>query len=385
MRTVRSLPSPDADARDVVVYYHQPVKARLLREVMLPLAESAAAAGLAAHVERHWLYGPHLKLRLEGPRGRVGSVARSVAGTARDWVRVRPSHSGLSERQLLERAAEAGRAELVAGPYGPIVADNTVRVEPVDREPLRTLLGADGLGLRDALLRAGLGPLRAGARFLAEHGDRAQARVQLAVAALAAHAGAHPGGLAGGHFSYVSHLEDFLFHDDPDGRLRERFEQQGQRVDRAVTGLVGRIAGGGAEGWERAWAVYSAGAWELVARRYAEGADLHGEPDAYRVRAAATGDAATARRWNRAERSGYSEFHRLLARSDPGGTMWSRPDYLIHRTTTNALYRLLALCDVTPSERYLAAHLVIRTVPALTGCDWRAEIGAATAAVEAAS
>ncbi|MER5778525.1 lantibiotic dehydratase C-terminal domain-containing protein [Streptomyces sp. NPDC002039] len=373
------------EARDVVVYHHHPVKAPLLREVVLPLAEAFAADGCAAHVERHWLHGPHLRLRLVGPRERVDAAAEAAVTDVRAWLRVHPSHGDLTEAELLERAEEAGRAELVAGPYGPIVADNTVRVEAVDRTALRGLLGDDGADLRDELLRAGLGPLRAGAAFLGEHGDSAQARVQLAVVALAAHAGAHPGGLAGGHYSYVSHLEDFLFHEDPDGRLRDRFERHAERVEDAVTGLVGRISGGGAEGWERAWSAYSAGAWDLVRDRYEGGADLHGSPDAYRARAAATGDPGTARRWNHEERTGYSAFHELLSRSDPEGSMWSRPDYLIHRASTNALYRLLAICDVRPPERYLAAHLVIRTVPGLTGCDWRTELGAAVDAVEGAS
>ncbi|WP_330334219.1 hypothetical protein OHS33_33745 [Streptomyces sp. NBC_00536] len=377
--------SPGTAARDVVTYYHHPVKAPLLREVLLPLAESAAADGLAAHVERHWLYGPHLRLRLEGPAARADAAAASAAARIRGWLRTHPSHGDLTDAQLLERAAEAGRAELVAPPYGPIVADNTVRVAPVDRTSLRGLLGDDGADLREALLRAGLDALRAGAGFLADHGDTPQARVQLAVTALAAHAGAHPGGLAGGHFSYVSHLEDFLFHEDPDGRLRDWFEQHGQRAGEAVTRLVGRIRDGGAQGWERAWTASAEGAWELVRGRYEAGADLHGDPDAYRARAAATGDASAARRWNPEERTGYSAFHHLLRRSDPGGTMWSRPDYLVYRTCTNALYRLLAICDVRPLERYLAAHLVIRSVPALTGCDWRTEMHAAVDAAEGRS
>ncbi|MER5727216.1 hypothetical protein ABT084_02470 [Streptomyces sp. NPDC002138] len=376
---------PGNTARDVVAYYHHPVKAPLLRAVLLPLAAAAAAAGLAAHVERHWLYGPHLRLRLEGPVERVEAAAAAAATTIRDWLRVHPSQRDLTDAQLLERAAEAGRAELIAPPYGPIVADNTVRVVGVDRTSLRGLLGDDGADLRDTLLRAGLDALRAGTGFLAEHDDGARARLQLAVTALAAHAGAHPGGLPGGHYSYVSHLEDFLFHDDPDGRLRERFDRHWEHAGDAVTRLVGRVCGGGARGWERAWTAYSAGAWELARGRYDAGADLHGDADAYRARAAATGDAAAARRWNHEERTGFSDFHHLLRRSDPEGTMWSRPDYLVYRACTNALYRQLALCDVRPLERYLAAHLVVRSVPVLTGTDWRTEIGAAVDAVEARS
>ncbi|MEW1637958.1 lantibiotic dehydratase C-terminal domain-containing protein [Streptomyces sp. NPDC093801] len=376
---------PDDHALDMVARYHHPDKAPLLRGALLPLAEEAAAGGLAAHVERHWLHGPHLRLRLQGPARQVEEAAGSAAAALRDWLREHPSHGDLTEAQLLERAAEAGRAELVPPPYGPIEPDNTVRIESVDRSSVRGLLGADGTALREDLLRAGLGALRAGAGFLGEHGDGAQARIRLAVTALAAHAAAHPGGLAGGHWSYVSHLEDFLVHEDPDGRLRERFERHGERADGAVTALVGRIADGGALGWERAWAEFSAGARRLARARFDAGADLHGAAPAYRARALATGDPGTVQRYDHDRRTRYSEFHRLLSRADPQGAMFHDPEYLVYRACTNALYRLLAICDVRPLERYLAAHLVVRTVPGLTGSDWRAEIGAAVDAVEGRS
>ncbi|WP_424217134.1 lantibiotic dehydratase C-terminal domain-containing protein (plasmid) [Streptomyces sp. BI20] len=367
---------------DVVVFHHHPVKAPLLRGAVLPLAEALTADGLHAHVERHWLHGPHLRLRLTGPPARVHAAAEAAAVDLRAWLRRHPSRSDLTDAELLRRAEAAGRAELLPGPHGPIAADNTVRIEPADRDTARTLLGEDGTALREDLLRAGLAPLRAGAEFLGEHGDRAQARVQLAVVALAAHAAAHPAGLAGAHWSYVSHLEDFLFHEDPDGRLRERFTSQAEPLAAAVTDLVGRIVAGDARDGERVWAEYARDTWDLVRDRHAAGADLHGSPDAYRARAEATGDRGTARRWNHEERTGYSEFHHLLRRSDPQGTMFDRPDYLIHRAATNALYRLLAICDVQPLERYLAAHLVIRTVPALTGTDWHTALTRAVATVE---
>ncbi|MEU5806022.1 lantibiotic dehydratase C-terminal domain-containing protein [Streptomyces sp. NPDC047718] len=375
----------DDGARDVVAYYHHPLKAPLLREVMLPLAEACTADGLAAHVERHWLHGPHLRLRLQGPAAQVDAAAGAAAGRIRGWLRAHPSKGDLTEAELLERAAQAGRSELVPPPYGPIVPDNTVRIEAVDRTPLIGLLGDDGADLRDDLLRAGIRPLTAGAGFLGEHGDTPQARLRLAVTALAAHACAHPDGLAGGHFSYVSHLEDFLVHDDPDGRIRSSFQRHAERAGDSVTALVGRIAEGGAQGWERAWADFSVGAWQLAQSRHDAGADLHGVPLEYRARAAATGDEEVHARWNQDLRTRYSEFHRLLRRSDPHGAMWSRPDYLVYRACTNALYRLFAICDIRPLERYLAAYLVIGTVPGLTGCDWRAEIDAVIEAVEARS
>ncbi|MEV6805698.1 hypothetical protein [Streptomyces sp. NPDC051132] len=371
-----------AGALDVVLYDYREDKAPLLREVVLPLARGATADGLTAHVERHWLYGPHVRLRLRGTPGPVAAVAERAAATLRSRTAGRPPAARVTEAELLARAAVAGRAELIAPPYGPLVPDGTVRVEPVDQSSLRALIGPDGVRLRDDLLALGLPALESGCAFLGGHGDAPAARVQLAVAALAAHAAAHPEGLIGGHYSFVSHLEDFLVYEDEGGRLRAAFERRWEATGPAVTALVGRVADGGAAGWERAWADWSAEAWRITEGRLAAGADLAGDPREYRDRAAALGDPAVAERWDRDARTRYSEFHRRLRRSDPRGTMWSRPDYLIYRACTNALYRLFAICDVRPVERYLAAHLLVRAVPELTGHTWQARVDEVIAAVD---
>ncbi|MFE6052588.1 hypothetical protein ACFQ6N_17680 [Kitasatospora sp. NPDC056446] len=375
-------------ARDVVLSYYQPVKAAALREAVLPQARQAVEDGLDAHVERHWRFGPHLRLRLRGPDALVAIAAERSADALRAWADAHPSVADRTDGQLLAEAAVAGRAELVAPPYRPLVPDNTVRVLPVDpsaEDSLRALLGAESAALRDELLRLGLPALRSGCDFLGAHGDTSEARVQLVVTALAAHAAAHPEGLVGGHYSMLSHLEDFLVHEDPDGTLRAAFERRWERAGGAVTALVGRITDGGARGWERDWAHWSATAWTRAERRLAAGADLGGSRAEYRERAAALGDPGTAARWNPEVRTRYSEFHQLLHRSDPEGTMWSRPDYLIYRACTNGLYRLLAICDVRPVERYLAAHLVVRSVPGLTGHRWQDRVDEVIAVVEGAA
>ncbi|MER5889003.1 hypothetical protein ABT160_34700 [Streptomyces sp. NPDC001941] len=373
---------PGATALDVVAYHYEPVKAPLLRDAVLPLARRAEAAGLTAHVERHWLYGPHLRLRLRGPADEVRAEAGRAAADLRAHAVVRPSQVAVDEAELLRQASAAGRAELVPPPYGPLVPDNTVRVEPVDLGPLEAVINPDGVRLREYLLASGLGALESGAAFLAARGDTSAARVELVASALAAHAAAHPEGLVGGHYSFVSHLEDFLVHEDQDGRVRAAFERRWEAAGDRITALVERVAGGGATGWERAWADWSADAWRTAERRHAAGADLTGVGDAYRRRAAALGDPALTARYDVRKRTTYSEFHRLLHRSDPDGTMWSRPDYLVYRACTNGLYRLFAVCDVRPLERYLAAHLVVRSVPAVTGHRWEARVDEVISAVE---
>ncbi|MFF0220124.1 lantibiotic dehydratase C-terminal domain-containing protein [Streptomyces vinaceus] len=373
--------APAATALDVVVHHYEPVKAPLLREAVLPLARQAAADGLTAHVERHWLYGPHLRLRLRGRPGPVAAAAERAAAELRARAASHPSRAAVDGQRLLAQAEAAGRAELVPPPYGPLVPDNTVRVEPVDRSSLTALIGPDGVRLREDLLALGLPALDAGTAFLEERAHTSTARVELVVAALTAHAAAHPEGLVGGHYSYVSHLEDFLVQEDHDGRIRAAFERRWDAVGGRIAALVGRIAGGGETGWERAWADWSADAWRIAEERFDAGADFTGVRAEYVGRAAALGP-ATAERWDRGARTRYSDFHRLLHRSDPRGTMWSRPDYLVYRACTNGLYRLLTICDVRPVERYLAAHLVVRSVPELTGHRWQTRVGEAVAAVE---
>ncbi|MFF2950568.1 lantibiotic dehydratase C-terminal domain-containing protein [Kitasatospora sp. NPDC057965] len=375
-------------AVDVILYYYRPTKAPALREAVLPLARRATERGLRAHVERHWRFGPHLRLRLEGPAERVAAVAQESSEALRAWVAAHPSVDNRTEERLLAEAAVAGRAELIAPPYGPLVPDNTVRVAPVEpaaQAGLRALLGDEPAALRDELMRAGLPSVTSACRFLGEHGDTAQARVRLVVTALAAHASTHPDGLAGGHYSFLSHLEDFLVHEDPDGRLRAAFDRHGERGGPAVTELVRRVTAGDIRSWERDWAHWSATAWQRAERLLAAGADLSGHREEYRARALALGDPAVAERWDFGLRTRYSEFHRMVARSDPDGTLFNRTDYLIYRTTTNALYRLFAICDVRPLERYLAAHLVVRTVPELTGHRWQDHIGAVIARTEGAA
>ncbi|MGW8783833.1 lantibiotic dehydratase C-terminal domain-containing protein [Streptomyces sp. NPDC055796] len=381
--TARPDPST-ATALDVVVHHYEPVKAPLLREAVLPLARRAAADGLTVHVERHWLYGPHLRLRLRGHPDAVAVAAGRTAAALRAHVAAHPSRAAADGERMLAQAAAAGRAELIPPPYGPLVPDNTVRVEPADPASLNALIGPDGVRLREDLLALGLPALEAGTAFLGERADTSAARVEFVVAALAAHAAAHPEGLVGSHYSYVSHLEDFLLHEDPDGRVRAAFDRRWEAVGGRISALVGRISAGGAAGWERAWADWSAAAWRTAEERLAQGADFTGVRTEYLDRAAALGDPATVERWDRKARTRYSEFHRLLHRSDPQGAMWSRPDYLVHRACTNGLYRLLTICDVRPVERYLAAHLVVRSVPELTGHRWRARVDEVIAAVEGA-
>lgn len=358
---------------DVVVYHYDDVKAPLLRDAVLP-ALADLPDGVTAHLQRGWLHGPHVRVRLDGPRASVESAAEALTGRLARHVSAFPSTAKLDRRQLLDRSVAAGRAELVPPPYEPFVADNTVRTEVPDPAVLARAPGWPATAVtKAALLRAGLPALVATLAEVGAGGDSAGARVRATVVALAANAEAWPLGIADGQLSFRSHLEHYLHHHDPGGARRakhaEVWARHGDRICDLVSAVRGsRPAGSPADAWYR---------WSVAARRMAALASAESE-DAVRNTSRADLLRLAAAFADPSVRGQYgddvSEFHRSLRRRRPaaGERRW----FEIDRFCTNMMYQLLAVADVTPAERYLAAALVCAAVEKLTGVTAEELLGA---------
>ncbi len=365
---------------DVACYYYAPLKAAVLHDAVLPAVRRLDQRGVTVHLERHWLHGPHVRVRIAGPAADVRQGADGVASKLRAYLAEHPSTESMDEAQLLARSESSGRAELVPGPYTPIHPDNTVRVEAPDDERISTLLGSDRLlEYRAQLLRAGLDPVRHSAQYLLQRGNRPSDRVWLALTAMVVHAAAYPPGIMGGHQSFRSHLEDFLHLNDQAGALRDRFERtwlkQADRVGEHVAMLGGlggpsrpggssRAAPSGVEPVAAAWARWVAQAWRICGPAHRRG-ELPLPGDGYLRQARQIGDRATVERWDSEHRTSYSEYHRTLMTMDFLNQPGVAEHFGAYRFATNVLYLVLALCDVTAIERYLAAHLLSRAVPQL--------------------
>ncbi|WJK40065.1 lantibiotic dehydratase C-terminal domain-containing protein [Solwaraspora sp. WMMA2056] len=377
------------DALDIVTYYHSPTKLPLLRAAVLPAAGWAAGQGLAVHLERHWRHGPHLRIRLAAtdPAGaaELAVVATAVAGRLRRHLAEQPSTARTSVAELLAQAEQAGRIELVPPPYAPIHPDNTVRVEPVDDRALATLFGStEAVECRAALLRLGVPAVSAAADRLAAAGDSAAARVRTCLTAMALHASRYPLGLGNGHQSFLSHLEEFLVLNDPDGRVRAAFDAQWRRCADSATALVARLAaptdaagpgaesGPGLDPTERGWEQWTVSAAEVTGAAYQRGELPRVPAFSYLDRAEQIGDPDTVRRWH-PDRTEYSDYHQLLRQIDFDRVPYER-EFVTYRFATNVLYLLLGLLDVRPTERYLAAYLLSRAAERITGITWQERI-----------
>ncbi|MET0133264.1 MAG: hypothetical protein ABW215_06690 [Kibdelosporangium sp.] len=347
---------------DVICYYHDPVKAPLIRDAVLPALDAARRRGAVGHIERHWLHGPHVRLRLDGP----DEAANAAADVLRRYIDGNPSTVDIPAVELVAQARQKALAELVLPPYEPLYPNNTVWIEPTNTSRLRGLLGSEVLiGLRATGLRLGVDAVRRSLRA-----ETSQARVQLTVTAMAVHASRYPPGLGNGYHSFLSHLEDFLLASDPDGRVRTKFEQIWEGNCAQVVETVQRVATGHpTDQLEAAWQTWTIG-MRLAAEQAYDAGDLTSAPNnRYGERAYQMGDPATIKRHNYGERDRFSDYHLQLWEVDLQHPAVRRP-LTVYRFGTNVLYQLLAICDVTPMERYLAADLMSRATQEITGIPW---------------
>ncbi|MFD9698806.1 hypothetical protein [Lentzea sp. NPDC059081] len=351
---------------DVVCTYHDPIKAPLLRDGVLPAlaAVTASFPDVAGHVERHWLHGPHVRVRLFGPS--ADNAALLLATLLRSYVTATPSTVELSEDAQLAHARSAAVAELLLPPFTPLHPNNSVRVEPTSVDRLRELLPDAQISLRFAGLRLGLPALRESLDV---------PRATLALTAMAVHASRYPGGLRYGYHSFLSHVEDFLLAGDPTGSVRAKLDAMWDTHSEAACALVSGVAlGHPTSRLEAAWQT-----WTISLRLASEASYDAGELDEvnprHGERAWEIGDPDTVRRYNYGERTTFSEYHTALWNADLTDPAIKR-NMTVYRLGTNVLYQLLAICDVTPMERYAAAHLLSRAAQQVCGTTWQEQFAA---------
>jgi hypothetical protein len=159
--------------------------------------------------------------------------------------------------------------------------------------------------------------------------------------------------------SYRSHLEHYLHHHDPGGTKRAGHAAVWARHEREICNLVASVRGAGplAEAWRQ---------WSVAARRTAALAESVGavrntsHTEMFR-RATAFADPSVRHQYG----DDVSGFHRAMRHRRLDAD--EQRLFEVDRFCTNMLYQLLAVADVTPTERYLSASLVSSAVEKLTG------------------
>ncbi|MEV6238456.1 hypothetical protein [Lentzea sp. NPDC051838] len=356
---------------DVVCYYHDPIKAPLVRDGALPSLAAALSAfpDVIGHVERHWLHGPHIRVRLSGPS--ADTAALLVASLLRSYVAAHPSTVELSEAEQLAHASSAAAAELLLPPFTPLYPNNSVRIEPTCVDRLRDLVPDAYIDLRFTGLRLGLPALRESFSI---------PRAELALTAMAVHASRYPAGLQYGYHSFLSHVEEFLLACDPTGTVRSTLDSVWSANASSARSLVSRVAWGHpTTSVEATWQTWTISMRLAAESSYDTGLLEQGRNPRHGTRAHEIGDPTVISRHDPASRTAFSEYHQALWSVDLSQPEIER-NMTVYRCGTNVLYQLLAILDITPMERYCAGYLLARAAQDILGTTWSAQFASLTKA-----
>lgn len=231
------------------IYYYELDKDDLILDAVRPLLAEVRPVVDRAYVVRHWRQGPHLRLHVHtDPESWRELVQPRIERIVGDYLRARPSTSGLDERTEMPAHRMLAEYERESGPLSPWFPDNSLQFPPYDAR-------ADVLGSQDvADLVADFAA--AGTALLyemleqARSGGDAKELLALGLMLTASHTVAPP--IQHAFVSYRSHAEGFLFCSrDPagtramfDAHYRERREVLMERVCAVIATLEGGRDGG---------------------------------------------------------------------------------------------------------------------------------------------
>jgi len=357
--------------------YYQDRKAALLRECVVPLAIelSEHPAVQRVYVERHWLHGPHVRICVRAESSAIREeVERGVLPRLRAWLEQHPSTTVIEPERYMALSHTLGTRELVRPPYEPLWKDNTVFIgEHSAREDL--LGNAKVVDATEAFYGNALRPVLA---FLQAVGDNDGARLSHGMHLLTMMAASYPrGGLFPGHLSLRSHLEDYLFEQDRQGRLRAAFAQRYERVRPAVLEALGKLSADlsqgrytGGEPLLQQWGAFfersMAEALEL-----ARGRHIVEDPTPLMQAAAERVNAEAQKKWEFGDQRDYSEFHTVLRGFNFLEERVDVVEFSAYRWQLNLLYSVLTLLDISPLERWYINYVIAESIQVLFGRTWK--------------
>ncbi|MVN86629.1 hypothetical protein GO986_07605 [Deinococcus sp. HMF7620] len=348
--------------------HYQNDKRPLLRDLVLPLVlEIQARPGIErAYAERHWKFGPHVRLIVQGEDGAMQAALDAAKVQAEAYLAAHPSAAVLDEAAYLARSEKLGTLELEPGPYGPLRPDNSVVVGAApDRQGV---LGSPEAEDFRAQYFAALTP--AVLRTLqADTGNTAERLIRLA-RIFVLYASTYPFGVYSGHISYRSHLEEFLFRQGGGEKLRAAFAQKYAPIRQEVLRAVDGVSSGGRDEVLSLWETQFRRMWP-IGRQLADAGLLAADPTATMQRAAAGINPEAQARWAFGPDYQFSEFHQELRKFNISETWYHVEMFSTYRTLMNFMYSVLPLMDISPTERYFVNYMVSEAMQELHGQDWQ--------------
>ncbi len=340
----------EAGWHNVGVYYYDDKRSDdLIVDCVRPLF--ARLARRPSFFVRHWLRGPHVRLRFHTTLDDFDRVVSpAVADQVGGWLAAHPSTTRLDETALLATHERLAKQEHEPGPLSPFYPDNSIQYLPCDRR-------IDALGSEAAAALV--------EDFYVDTTDLAFAMLdrirggtsRLSLALDLMWATAHSAGtVTQGYVSYRAHSEARIMTAPDPAALRSFFEQQYRvrapaLVERLqqVLDTIDSADGAGDVPFVRDWVHAVHRLYKRAQRLIADGAITLSVPE----RGV----------WFFDELTAHSAFHRALA-SNPAHLEMMRTSARFHtwRIIVNCCYLHLTRLGVRPFERSLLGFLLSEAV-----------------------
>lgn len=338
-----------------VYYYDDERRDDLLVDCVRPLFTSLHPR--PSFFVRHWVRGPHVRLRFHTTPGDFDQVVRpAVADQMGGWLATHPSTVRLEETALLGIHEWLAARERESGPLSPFHPDNSIQYLPYDRR-IEVLGSEAATGMLEDFYVATTELTFA----MLEHVRHGTSRLNLALDLMYATARAL-GSITTGYVAYRSHSEARIMHAADPARLRAFCEQQYrsradelvERLDQVLGTLDSTLDSAPSSASDdvpfvREWVQEMARLQVRAQSLIADGALTLAVPEPGA--------------WFRDEVLAHSAFHRALG-SNPDFLAMMRTSVRFHasRVLLNCCYLQLTRLGIGPIERSLLGFLVAEAV-----------------------
>lgn len=130
----QAMDTTNAQWYNVAVYYYEENKDQLILDAVQPLFQQLKPQVERVFFTRHWLRGPHLRLRFFTTEKLFNTVVKpAIEEHVGRYLREHPSTTVLNEEKLLPVYQKLAIAEQEKGPVVPFYPNNSIQYLPYDR------------------------------------------------------------------------------------------------------------------------------------------------------------------------------------------------------------------------------------------------------------
>ncbi|MGH8895520.1 MAG: thiopeptide maturation pyridine synthase [Egibacteraceae bacterium] len=335
---------------NVQVYYYDKEKDDLILDCVRPLFANLPSTARRCFFVRHWLRGPHLRLRFQASRDDFDRIIKpAINNQVIGWLAEHPSMTLLDEAALLPKYERLAKAEREPGPLSPLYPDNSIQYLPYDRR--LDVLGSEAAA---SLLEDFYVATTDLAFAMLAHIRDGNSRLNLAIDLMWATAHAVGPPITRAFISYRSHSEGKIMGAEDPAALRSFFEQQYRTRAHALTERLGQVIDtldGQRDDvpFVRDWAQIMRRLWKQAEPLIAAGSITLPMPPPGK--------------WVDSEIAQHSPFHQALGSNlSYLERLRTNPRSLDYRVIVNCLYLHLTRLGLKGYERFLLGYLAAEAV-----------------------